>query len=187
MPAERFKMGLGFRLLDNADPSGCILGLRGEGCVPHSSANLWRLGLIGLFAADSVGLEVKGKLVASFASGDDLWLSRCVVSTGTGANLRLDFVVVSTGSGANLRFVFVVVSIGSTANLRFVFTLVSTGSATNFRWGLPVGISSAFLSFEEDVDVSIGSTLKRLGGAADAIVNICSCVFLDLCVLLQFG
>lgn len=107
----------------------------------------------------------------SVCSGDEDRFVEWVVSMGSGANLRLFRCVVSTGSGANLRFVFTVVSTGSGANLRLLFVVVSTGSGANLRFGLgSVLSSSACLSFEDDTDVSIGSTLNLLGGAVEAMI-----------------
>jgi hypothetical protein len=194
LPGERLKIGLALRLLDEVVPNDSSLNLRGEACRPHSSANLWRLGLSGLVAAVSCGSNTDWQVVrwvVSSGTGENLRFVFTVVSTGSGANLRLVFTVVftvvSTGSGANLRFVFTkvsrgsgenlrrfvftVVSTGSGANLRFVFVVVSTGSGANLRTGLGLSASSsAFLFLEDDVDVSIGSILKRLGPPVEAIL-----------------
>jgi hypothetical protein len=91
-----------------------------------------------------------------------------VVSKGSGANRRFVFVVVSTCSGADFRFVLLVVSAGSGLNFRFVFVVVSTGQGANLRIGLE--FSPCERSFDDIVIVSMGSTLKRLGGVDDAIV-----------------
>lgn len=101
--------------------------------------------------------------VCSSQSLANFWrLLRVVVSIGSGAKRRLDRLVVSTGSGANLRLdleLEVVVSTGCGANLR--------------GFGLS-GWSAGALSLEDETVVSIGSTLNRLGGAADAMLSICS-------------
>lgn len=110
-----------------------------------------------------------------------------VVSMGSGANLRLVRWVVSSGSGANLRFVFTLVSSGSGANLRLLFVVVSTGSGANLRTGFVSALSSSvFLSLEDDTDVSIGSTLNRLGGAFDAMIYMLICLN-DSVVLCPFN
>jgi hypothetical protein len=163
-PGDRFSMGLGLRLLDVVVPNGSGLNLLSDGCWPHSSANRCRLGLGELLTTISGGSDEKWAFV--------LWL----VSIGSGANLRLVLCVVSTGSGANLRFVLALVSIGSGANLRFVFVVVSTGSGANLRTGLGLSAgTSTCLSFDDDVDVSIGWTLNRLGGPFGAMVYISFC------------
>lgn len=111
--------------------------------------------------------------VVSVGCGANLRFVFVVVSTGSGANLRFDFVVVSTGSGANFRLVFCVVSRGSGANLRLLLVVVSTGSGANFRTGFEVPTSESSLrSLELEVEVSIGSTLNRLGGATLAMVSL---------------
>lgn len=54
-----------------------------------------------------------------------------------------------------------------------VFVVVSIGSGANFLGGLDVPSSdSSFRSLELEMVVSIGSTLNRLGGAADDIVKM---------------
>lgn len=174
-PFARFKIGLGFRLLVDVVCTGCGLNLRGVGCWPHSSANLCRLGLGELFTGVPPGSEGEG------------WFVVWVVSMGSTANLRLLRCVVSTGSGANLRFVFTLVSTGSGANLRLLFVVVSTGSGANLRTGFVSALSaSMFLSLEDDTDVSIGSTLKRLGGAFEAMIYMLICLT-DSVVLCPFN
>lgn len=111
-------------------------------------------------------------VVVSTGSGANLRFDLCVVSVGSGANLRFVLVVVSTGAGTNLRFVLCVVSVGSGANLRLFVAVVSMGSGANFRGGLELpSFASCFRSLEVVIVVSIGSTLKRLGGASDAITQ----------------
>jgi hypothetical protein len=182
-------MGLGLRLLDDVVSNSWGLGLRGDGCCPHSSANFCRLGLNGLIGplmVISTSSDKAGSVSwrASFDSGDDLRLVQRDVSTGSGANLRFVLVVVSMGCGANLRFVLAVISTGCGANLRFVLAVVSTGSGANLRLvlvevstgsgaNLLVGLgftttSSTGRSLEDITDVSMGSILNRLGGT---IVN----------------
>lgn len=111
-------------------------------------------------------------VVVSTGSGANLRSDLWVVSVGSGPNLRFVLVVVSTGSGANLRLVLCVVSVGSGANLRLLLMVVSTASGVNFLRGFNVRSSiSCLRSFELKVVVSIGSTLKRLGGATDAMLK----------------
>jgi hypothetical protein len=156
-------MGLGRRLLDDVVANGCGLNLRGEACCPHSSANLWRLGLSGL-----TGLLI----VISTGSGEGQRSVSCGSPLVSGDGLRLVLCDVSTGSGANFRFVFLVVSTGSGANLRLVFVVVSTGSGANLRVGFGfAACSSTDRSLEDITEVSMGSILNRLGGAADSIVK----------------
>ena len=102
----------------------------------------------------------------------NLRLVLVVDSTGSGANLRFVLCVVSVGSGAKLRFVLVAVSIATGANLRLFVVVVSIGSGANLLGGFDVPSSaSCFRSLELDAVISIGSTLKRLGGASDAMVR----------------
>lgn len=104
-------------------------------------------------------VEVDGSTMRGVAF---LWFRvlRSVVSMSSGLKRLLVGLIWLSHSSANLSRLF----------FRFVLVVVSTGSGANLRRGLEFS-SCAFEMFLDLALISMGSTLKRRGGAVEAMMG----------------